>query len=231
MREECYECGAPKTSSEHVPPECFFPDGYNSGLLTVPSCDDHNSKLSLDVEYTRNIICGQHGVNLVGIRACDVAKASFSRSEKLFQRTFSRIQTIEYEGEETGAYQIELPRLKRVMKAVAFALYYIDFGERHTGDFYIFAASLQSRSNLCLGQPDGYERVRAVLSGSSFRSMPVPQPKVFKYAMLGEGNQVHYRFEFYETFVVYAMMLPYKLNSLIYVPLTRDCLAFGLQLD
>jgi len=142
MREGCYVCGAPKTSDEHAPPECFFPEGYNSGLVTVPSCDDHNLKLSLDVEYVRNNLCGQHGTNLVAGRVLETAKASYDNSPKLFNRTFSNVQRIEFEGEETGAYPIDLPRLKKVMKAIAYAMYFQDFGKRHEGDFDVFSASL-----------------------------------------------------------------------------------------
>jgi hypothetical protein len=68
MREDCYVCGAPATSEEHAPPESFFPEGYRSGLVTVPSCADHNTKLSTDVEYVRNALCGQRGTNLVAAK-------------------------------------------------------------------------------------------------------------------------------------------------------------------
>jgi hypothetical protein len=232
MREQCYACGAPKTSYEHAPPECFFPKGYDSGLVTVPSCDDHNSRLSLDVEYVRNNLCGQHGTNLVAARAFETTKSSYDNSPKLFNRTFSGVQQIILDGQETGAYPIELSRFKKVMKAIAFAMYFQDFGKRHEGDFDVFSASLRSRSNLYHGIPDGYENLRGVLEATFFKSMPVPQPKVFKYGMSrpGEG-QIHYRFEFYEGFSVYALTLPYKLNPLIYLPVTRDCMVFRLGRD
>src|SRR5437588_3137057 len=46
----CYCCDRPKTSREHVPPLCFFPDEkdkkgapkYRKNLIRVPSCDQHN---------------------------------------------------------------------------------------------------------------------------------------------------------------------------------------------
>jgi len=232
MSEGCYVRGAPKTSDEHAPPDCFFPEGYNSGLVTVPSCDDHNLNLSLDVEYVRNNICGQHGTNLIATRVFEIAEASYDHSPKLFNRTFSNVQKIDFQGEETGAYPIDLPRLKKVMKAIAFAMYFQDFGKRHEGDFDVFSASLYSWSNLYHGVPDGYENLRAVLSASFFKPMPVPQPKVFKYGTSrpGEG-QIHYKFEFYEGFLVYPLTLPYKLNPLIFLPMTRDCMVFRLGRD
>ena len=52
----CYMCEELATSVEHIPPQCLFPeqkdlpDGIDlrKQLLTVPSCDKHNSKKSQD---------------------------------------------------------------------------------------------------------------------------------------------------------------------------------------
>lgn len=57
--ETCYMCEAPKTSKEHVPPQCIFPeqkdspDGidYRKNLIKVPSCDAHNSAKSKEDEF------------------------------------------------------------------------------------------------------------------------------------------------------------------------------------
>jgi len=229
MLQCCYNCGAPATTQEHAPPLCFFPVGYSSGLVTVPSCDDHNTKLSLDVEYVRNVICGQQDTNLVAARVLETAEKSYNKNPKLFNRTFSDVRGVIIDGEETGAFSIELPRFKRVMRAIAFAMYYNDFGRRNEGDFDVFSTSLYSRSQLYHDAPDGYENLRSILKETPFKSMPVPQPKVFKYGMSrpGEG-QIHYRFEFYEAFVVYALTLPYRLSHLLYLPVTTDLHVFRL---
>ncbi|MCE1061859.1 hypothetical protein LU646_28880 [Pseudomonas alloputida] len=55
----CYMCSAIATSSEHVPPRCLFPekkyldetDDQRRDLITVPSCDKHNTQKSGDDEY------------------------------------------------------------------------------------------------------------------------------------------------------------------------------------
>jgi hypothetical protein len=41
----CYFCDARKTSQEHVPPQQMF-KGFECDSITVPSCDEHNSKKS-----------------------------------------------------------------------------------------------------------------------------------------------------------------------------------------
>ena len=229
MADTCYNCGAPATTSEHAPPACFFPEGYNTGLIEVPSCDEHNRHLSTDVEYARNIICQQWGTNRVASRVAETARASFERSPKLFTRTFEDVRPIHVAGEETGSFRLDMPRFKKVMKAIAFAMYYHDFGKRNEGDFDIFSSSLHSQSTLYLGRPDGYENLRGRLSNVPFKSMPVCQPKVFKYGLAkpGEG-QVLYRLEFYEAFVVYALSLPYRLNRFLHLPITSDLTVFRL---
>jgi hypothetical protein len=55
----CYACDEKKTSHEHVPPLCFFPDEkdaagrslYRKDLIRVPSCDLHNTRKSDDDLY------------------------------------------------------------------------------------------------------------------------------------------------------------------------------------
>lgn len=55
----CYMCEATATSVEHVPPRCLFPEqkdlpsGVNlrKQLITVPSCEAHNTSKSKDDEY------------------------------------------------------------------------------------------------------------------------------------------------------------------------------------
>lgn len=55
-------CAAGETSKEHAPPQCLFPEASDVGqdlrrnLITVPSCDEHNSKKSADDEFLRAVI-------------------------------------------------------------------------------------------------------------------------------------------------------------------------------
>ena len=58
----CYMCDAANTSKEHAPPLCLFPEVFDTGrdlrkhLISVPSCDVHNSKKSEDDEFFRAVI-------------------------------------------------------------------------------------------------------------------------------------------------------------------------------
>lgn len=53
---QCYWCGRPATSDDHVPAKCFFPKAARSSLIKVPSCDDHNNGLSKVDERFKNYI-------------------------------------------------------------------------------------------------------------------------------------------------------------------------------
>src|SRR5262245_2453835 len=61
----CYMCDAPETSREHAPPLCLFPQFKEFGrnlrrnLITVPSCDAHNSAKSKDDEFFRAVLLMQ----------------------------------------------------------------------------------------------------------------------------------------------------------------------------
>ena len=61
MKHICYYCNEIATPKEHTPPKCFFPKkkdlpsgspDYRKNLITVPSCEKHNTGRSKDDEYT-----------------------------------------------------------------------------------------------------------------------------------------------------------------------------------
>jgi len=144
----CYMCDSEATTTEHAPPRAFFPKGYRENLLTVPSCLKHNHSQSLDIEYTRNVIASIYGGNNQAEQAFEVAERSFDRSLGLFYQTFGEFETIVVDGQETGVFPFDLQRLKSVMKAMANAIYFRDYGHRCTADWKIFATSLKSREDL-----------------------------------------------------------------------------------
>ena len=208
MSSDCYMCDAEAVGREHVPPQCFFPAGHRKNLVTVPSCDTHNSNNSKDVEYVRNVLAFLSETNELASEVLETAKRSFDRSEALFNQTFRGLRPVQVEGGETGAFPIDLPRLQRVMKAIAYAVYFHDYGKKHDGDWRIFTPSLRHARELYDGQPDPWEGLRKYLESGSLTPMPVAEPRVFRYGVLQlERPQLLYRFEFYEAFTVNAWTL------------------------
>jgi hypothetical protein len=196
-------CEAQATTKEHAPPRSFFPEGYRRNLITVPSCDRHNSDNSLDVEYVRNVIATQHGVNNLAARVFEKAQRSWNRSPKLLSRTFREFRAVQYEGSETGAFHIDLPRHRTVMQAIAYAIYFTTRGKKHYGDWRIFTPSFKYAPAMLGGKPDPWESFRKMLASGTCQPLPMPEPQVFKCGEISnDQNQVIYRFEFYEAVVV-----------------------------
>lgn len=75
MVERCYMCELQACSREHVPPRNLFPESrdvggenYRANLITVPSCELHNSAKSHDDEFLMVSLAGIIGNNSIGYR-------------------------------------------------------------------------------------------------------------------------------------------------------------------
>jgi hypothetical protein len=223
MRDTCYMCDAPATTKEHAPPRSFFPKGFRRNLITVPSCADHNTKNSLDVEYVRNVISTQRGTNIAAASAFETVKRSLENSPALMKRTFQTLTPVQVEDGETGAYRIELNRYRRVMKAIAYALYFRDTGTKHAGDWQIFTPSLLFAANVYDGRRDPWEGLRQYLTSGKFTDMCASQPEVFRYGVIhSEEAQTMYKFEFYGSFVVNAWTRRIRLSPHVFLPAGRN---------
>jgi len=205
MRGECYMCNAAAVTKEHVPPRSFFPAGLRTGAVTVPSCVRHNLGNSNDVEYVRNVISTQHGVNDAAAEVFEVTKRSFDLSPRLMSRTFRDVRPISIDGDETGAFTIDLQRHRRVMRAIAYGLYFHYFGRKHHGDWQIFTPSFRHKASVYSGRPDPWDGFRALLESGHYVPLSVPHPAVFNCgAFQMEHGQMMFRLTFYERVVVNA---------------------------
>ncbi len=198
--EVCYMCDQSASNSEHVPPRSFFPKGKRTNIWTVPSCPTHNLDNKLDVEYVRNVITTQLGTNATAEQVLEVAKRSWDCSPALFARTFHDIEAVIVQEQETGAFPLDLARVKSVMSAVAHALAYRDFGRQYLGDWRVFCATLRSQKPT----PD-WDKLRRALAGAAYEPVVTPQPDVFEYGIhRTKPIGFIYRLVFYGGFVVFA---------------------------
>ena len=144
----CYMCPATETSREHVPPVCFFPEkkdllpgiDLRRNLITVPSCDAHNSQKSKDDQYFWQLITATRDLNECGKRmVCTKIARSISRRPALvgsLMRTAVPAYTLDPgtgRWSETVKVQFDAPRLSRVLEQFARALYFWHFGSRWPG--------------------------------------------------------------------------------------------------
>jgi hypothetical protein len=210
MIRKCYMCDAEGVTREHVPPFSFFPDGFKNNLWTVRSCKEHNISNSKDVEYVRNgIVSHRNCKGTAQELAQSVTFRSFERSAALFFRTFSGARPVFIDGEESAVYTFDLSRLRQVMKAIAFALYFRENGKSYEGDWHVFSPTLVSDTDL-RGIPNKWQNLRDYLSTAPFILRATPEPAVFRYGLHIFDDNVHfaYALEFYGGFHVYVWTAP-----------------------
>lgn len=126
-------CDLESTSTEHAPPQCFFPVEKEIGrnlrqnLITVPSCENHNSKKSKDDEYFRAVVL------MMASQHSDAAEHLFLgkmlRAVKRKPHAYSSFfaDSVELSGGTTRALQFDRPRFDRCVDQMARALFFHKF--------------------------------------------------------------------------------------------------------
>lgn len=202
-RKFCYACGRAATTKEHVPPQCLFPPGYRSHLVTVPSCAEHNNANSKDVEYVRGILLSLAQLGSNSKPVFDAMMRSIDRRPHLVSTMFQDLQPIQIEGHETAAFTVDLPRFDKVITAIARAIHYRDFNEKRR-DWDVFCPHFY-QSGSAASKRDAYDPLREVAAIQKYVYAPSDAPEVFCYGRAGKspGRSV-YQFVFYDVMIVFA---------------------------
>jgi hypothetical protein len=133
----CYACDSPKASREHVPPLCFFPDEkdinnqslFRKNLISVPSCDVHNTGKSEDDFYAAfhlaGTIRGNHCASLV--RNGVIARA-MKRDQDKRGGAFTKLLVSQIRGKlgENFVGQLDPERMVNFLKLCARGLYFYE---------------------------------------------------------------------------------------------------------
>ena len=205
--ETCYMCDKPSVTREHAPPLAFFPSDRRGNLITVPSCTSHNNDNSKDVEYIRNIVVTDINTNELA-RSMFRSKVlpSFRRSPKLKRQTFARYREVFVWGMNSAVVDTDPARLNKVMKAIASALYFHDFGEKFGYPWSVHGATMVPFSNV--------SNTTTPQMNALFRSIPTTdrdtnQPDVFKYGVYRSAEYgVIYKLVFYGGVDFYVFGVP-----------------------
>ena len=141
-------CKKTATTVEHAPPKCLFPEKNDlppgvilrKNLITVPSCDEHNSQKQKDDEYLRLCL-------LMNIANNDTAFTLFSskvsrameRNPELFKHlTRERVPVVAVD-KETGEaintlmVKVDSARLLKSLEHIARAIFFHQCGNRFEG--------------------------------------------------------------------------------------------------
>lgn len=144
-------CHEYATSREHVPPLCLFPEekdiknsSLRNDLITVPSCDLHNSKKSKDDEFLMTCLAGIVGNNVIGyIHAHTKVRRAIERKDYDFISSIIKNPSHFNIKTNTGKIfpitfgQADLERLENCFNHMAHGLYFHKFGKRFNGKIYM----------------------------------------------------------------------------------------------
>ncbi len=213
LESTCYMCDSSATSREHAPPLCFFPETNSIGrnlrcnLVTVPSCDLHNSRKSKDDEYLRYVI--------LLVTAPNSSAAMHQFDEKLIPAVDRSGHVFRSLAEDRGpitegmqVLQINRRRFDACVDHLARALFFDIYKRKWSLPMIVespnFFSGISS-DNVVPHQPtlDAVEVSRQFLGPEPIRG---ENQEVFKYRLRFDEENNCYAFEaiFYDCFEVYS---------------------------
>lgn len=195
----CYFCGNPATSREHVPPKCIFPEtkdfpgsNFRKNLITVPSCDEHNLKKSEDDEFLMGCLTPVVGNNAIAfLQTHRKIKRAWTRKEKLFEATMKNAKRKTIKSKDGTKFPVFIgkpdgPRLIKALEAVARGLYYFERNKIFVGKCKVLPTFLKYNS-------DYWDFIKVVLKSLMDKESKDwhtggYNPEIFKY-LLGAPDQ------------------------------------------
>jgi len=210
----CYMCPAAETSREHAPPQCLFPDAKEIGrdlrrnLITVPSCDDHNSAKSKDDEFLRAVIL------FSAVSSSEVARHQFlgkllrgaARNPHAYANFFTDAGTLAESSQH--ALRFERNRFDACIDHLVRAIFFHTFGTKWELPITVVSPNFHSAvSDDCAIPHQPTQKTVAVskrfLEGEQIRG---ENPDVFKYRVRYDADTGLFAFAacFYGFFEIYS---------------------------
>lgn len=210
----CYMCDAPKTSREHAPPLCFFPEAKSFGrnvrrnLITVPSCTEHNSQRSKDDEFFRAMVL------MAVAETSEVGRFQFFQKHLrgVRRRPHAYRDFFKDRGKVSGgryrALQIDRRRFEACVDKLARALFFDAFGAKWKLPIAVTSPTLFRVANS--GRIQDHQPTLQVVNVSKRALAGEPirgeSPDVFKYRVQYIDHENAYALAaiFYDAFEVFA---------------------------
>lgn len=205
-------CTKPAVSREHVPPICLFPEEkdirtsmFRNNLITVPSCELHNSKKSKDDEFLMACLAGIVGNNFLGYfhTHTKVKRAILRKGETFRNIIMKEIQETNFKNESGISFPVlvgrpHFDRLDSCFNHIAYGLYYHKFGKRFEGeihsmiDFLSFDDEKTEKIKLLIRKRLEVEPEKPEIEGAN--------PEIFSYEFYkpDEFGLISLRMTFYE---------------------------------
>jgi hypothetical protein len=185
---------------------------YRKNLITVPSCDQHNTAKSKEDQFLLFIALLHYGINPV--------------VQKLFSRKFDRTlevspglaanlrdpRRVAINGSESVAFHIDNVRLGSIMENIARALHYHEYHEKWCGQMFIVIPSLFDVSTSNASMVNHHQQVLKLMLNEYFSPYPIrgANPEMFYYQIDREleSKTLLMKMVFYEGFSVCAYSSP-----------------------
>jgi hypothetical protein len=225
---QCYACESPATGREHVPPRCLFPtelgSDFRKNLITVPSCDEHNTAKSDDDEFLLASLAGIIGCNDVGMahKFTKVNRAIRRTGGKLLQKALKE-QRVEWYKLGDGMIvdvtwgKLDIERLSRCFSLIGLGLYRAEYGKSFRGRVKceIAYAPLHDRGRM------GFREFIVDEMNAELASSPIKgdNPAVFQWVIgpLDPSGACCGMMIFYGNLEVYLGFIPEKFSNAEFV--------------
>jgi len=145
-------CSKPATTREHAPPKCLFPEGkdfndgkdYRKNLITVPSCDDHNTVKSMDDQYAllMLVICIENNPTAFKLFSTKLVNTLKRKPGLLKLYNNGGQPPVSVDGQKGYPIQIDVSRIKKSWEQIARALYFHHFNEKWLSKIDIVSPAL-----------------------------------------------------------------------------------------
>ena len=137
----CVYCGTINpTTRDHVPPKCLFPAPWSSDLITVPACAECNNSAAKDDEYFRLVLSlrwdTRHHPAAAAVSSAAVRQLLRPEGRVFAESFFRGFQEVclhvpgMHDPVQTGLYDVDMKRLKRVGRRIVLGLFAHHFGTR-----------------------------------------------------------------------------------------------------
>jgi hypothetical protein len=191
-------CNAPATSVEHVPPKSFFPEAvqHRINLITVPSCELHNSQKSKSDEWLRFVLAAVPGTNnLAHELIAGKVMRSIDYSPSILDALIPDLQLLKLGENETGGFTLNEARFEDSIASIVRGLFFYETSAKLTKDLRVswgmFLTGNYSSAPFLDILRKGEQMLPSSYTGSN--------PQVFRYAFddSKSGNTSLCRLQFY----------------------------------
>ncbi len=217
-------CDDEGNTKEHVPPKCIFPEAkdipngsnYKKNLITVPSCEKHNTAKSKDDEYllfflAANVMSNDLGQTHFGTKIM----RAVNRTPHVFAEFAKKNTPVTLRGENgalinTMAIEIDRDRFDSAIEHISYALHYHKYRETFVGNIQVITSGLVDLSGEDSVAVNGRIQNFGLLVDQILTDVKPEgdNPEVFTYKMLktDEPHQVIIQMNFYCGFKIVSIM-------------------------